>query len=107
MFSKHKFKNFLKLFVFGNFNQLISPAHGETSSFLSGATVTMSTGYLFRSSDKKHLIDNSYKAMVHSDGVIGPSGDFSFWFEIDLGTPQNIKTVFIVNRAETDSTKVY
>ena len=84
MFYSYKFKRLLKLLVLVNPGQLIRPVHSETSSFLNGATVTMSTGRQGTSAIL-HLIDNSYKALCNSDNGIGPFSDYSFWFKIDLG----------------------
>ena len=99
MFSSHKSRHLWKVFALTKVGQLISQAHGETSSLLNGATVIMSTGES-KFSAKEHLIDNSYKALVHSDGSIGPYKNYSFWFRINLGTSKSIKTVFIVNRTD-------
>ena len=74
MFSSHKRQHFLKVLVLSNVGKIIRPVHGETSSILNGATITMSTGNLTNPvpSAKEHLIDNSYKALVHSDAGKGP-----------------------------------
>ena len=99
MFAGHKRKHILKVLVLSNVGKIIRPVHGETSSILNGATITMSTGNLTNPvpSAKEHLIDNSYKALVHSDAGKGPYGDSSFWFTIDLKSSKSLKTAFVVN----------
>ena len=68
MFRSHKSKHFRKVIALTKACQLISPVHGETSSFLNGATVTMSCKIDSVSSAIEHLIDNlAYKSLVHSD----------------------------------------
>ena len=68
MLGSHKRKHFLKVLVLSNVFKLIRPVHGETSSFLNGATVTMSCKIHSASSAIEHLIDNlAYKSLVHSD----------------------------------------
>ena len=45
----------------------------------------MSTATYTGTSAKERLIGNAYKALVNSDGTIGPYNNYSFWFKIDLG----------------------
>ena len=94
MFCSQKLKNFRKVIALTNVSQLIRSVHGETSSFLNGATVTMSCEIDILCSAIEHLIDNlAYKSLVASYPVnYDPYENGSFWFKIDLGASKNPKT---------------
>ena len=91
----------IPIFLGGYF---LSIGRSETSSYTDTSTIlTSSSPLLSYCSTITHLIDRTYKALVHTDASNNPLllgyANYSKYFKFDLGTSKHIKTVFVVNLA--------